>query len=107
MKVVIMAGGSGTRLWPLSREKKPKQLQKLLDGKSLLEVTVERAQSLVPLADIFLVIANNFQLTEVEAQLPNLTPENILQEPVPKNTAAAIAYGAAVLMSRGFAEETM
>ena len=61
----------------------------------------------MPLADIFLVIANNFQLTEVEAQLPNLTPENILQEPVPKNTAAAIAYGAAVLMSRGFAEETM
>lgn len=107
MKVVIIAGGSGTRLWPLSRERNPKQLQRILDGKSLLEVTVERAQSLVPLTDIFLVISNSFQLTEVEAQLTNFTRENILQEPSAKNTAAAIAYGAATLARRGFGDETM
>lgn len=107
MKIVILAGGSGTRLWPLSREKSPKQLQKFLDGKSLLQVTVERAQSLVPLADVFLVIANVFQLTEVQSQLPDFIPANILREPRPKNTTAAIAYGAAVLTARGLAHETM
>jgi len=107
MKVLIIAGGQGTRLWPLSRTSQPKQLQTLLSKKSLLQETADRVTSAVSLSDIYIVVSDNFQLSEVRKQLPNIPKQNIVQEPMAKNTAAAICYGAALLAKNGFLEETM
>ncbi|PJE76328.1 mannose-1-phosphate guanylyltransferase/mannose-6-phosphate isomerase [Candidatus Uhrbacteria bacterium CG10_big_fil_rev_8_21_14_0_10_48_11] len=97
MNVLILAGGQGTRLWPLSRKGKPKQLQPLFSERSLLQQTVERALLFAPPEKIFIVVSNEFQLSEVRQQLPMLIPEQVLREPAPKNTAAAIAFGAATI----------
>ncbi|MFA5954825.1 MAG: sugar phosphate nucleotidyltransferase [Patescibacteria group bacterium] len=107
MKVLIIAGGQGTRLWPLSRSNRPKQLQALLSQKSLLQETAARMASAVQPNDIYIVVSDNFQLSEVKKQLPHIPGQNIVQEPGAKNTAAAICYGAAILAKKGFSEETM
>lgn len=107
MKIVILAGGSGTRLWPLSRQQKPKQLIPLFGGRSLLQETVDRVRPLAPVSDIYLVVSNDFQVSEVRAQIPDIPEENILQEPKAKNTAAAICFGAAELAKRGYSDKTM
>ena len=106
MKVLIIAGGHGTRLWPQSRRSRPKQLQPLLSEKSLLQETVERALGLGEPADIFVVVSDHFQLAAVQQQLPQIPPANIIREPIGKNTLAAITCGIAELVRRGFAEET-
>ena len=93
MKAVILAGGSGTRLWPVSRYGLPKQFIKLNGGKSLLVQTVERLAAVVPLKDI-LVITNNDYRFHVQADLRSVSPsieDNIILEPVGRNTAPAIA----------------
>lgn len=93
MKAVILAGGSGTRLWPVSRYGLPKQFIKLNGGKSLLVQTVERLAAAVPLHDIF-VITNNDYRFHVQADLRSVSPEienNVILEPVGRNTAPAIA----------------
>jgi mannose-1-phosphate guanylyltransferase/mannose-6-phosphate isomerase len=93
MKAVILAGGSGTRLWPVSRYGLPKQFIKLNGGKSLLVQTVERLAAAVPLRDIF-VITNNDYRFHVQADLRSVSPEienNVILEPVGRNTAPAIA----------------
>lgn len=93
MKAVILAGGSGTRLWPVSRYGLPKQFIKLNGGKSLLCQTVERLSAVVPLHDI-LVITNEDYRFHVQADLRSVSPaieNNIILEPVGRNTAPAIA----------------
>ncbi len=93
MKAVILAGGSGTRLWPVSRYGLPKQFIKLNGGKSLLCQTVERLAAVVPLHDIF-VITNADYRFHVQADLRSVSPameDNIILEPVGRNTAPAIA----------------
>ena len=93
MKAVILAGGSGTRLWPVSRYGLPKQFIKLNGGKSLLAQTVERLAAVVPLKDIF-VITNDDYRFHVQADLKSVSPDiehNIILEPVGRNTAPAIA----------------
>ena len=93
MKAVILAGGSGTRLWPVSRYGLPKQFIKLNGGKSLLAQTVERLGAVVPLKDIF-VITNQDYLFHVQADLRSVSTaieNNIILEPVGRNTAPAIA----------------
>lgn len=107
MKVLIIAGGHGTRLWPLSRRSKPKQLQPLLSSQSLLQDTFTRAQGIASPADTYVVVSDHFQLEQVREQLPALPPEHILQEPMGKNTLAAIAFGASALSRAGFDYETM
>jgi len=90
--VVIMAGGSGTRLWPYSREKYPKQFLDLTGvGKSLLQQTVERFEGICPQENIVIVAGEHYK-SIIQAQLPNLNADFLLLEPMRKNTAPCIAY---------------
>jgi len=91
---VIMAGGSGTRFWPLSRSTRPKQLLALgPDHRSLLRATAERVFGMVPAERTFVV--TSVQLREqVEDELPELDPQQILAEPVGRNTAPCIGWAA-------------
>src|SRR6187200_2674619 len=87
--VIIMAGGRGERFWPVSREKTPKQLIKLLGDKSFLQETVTRVLPLVPVKNVF-IITNEAQAGEVRRQLPKLPRENVVAEPVGRDTCAAV-----------------
>jgi mannose-1-phosphate guanylyltransferase len=94
---VILAGGRGTRFWPLSRQRRAKQLL-ALDGKqTMIQQTVAR---LLPLASParFWVITNGHSRREITRQLPRLSPKQILAEPVGRNTAPAIGLAAFILM---------
>lgn len=87
-----MAGGIGSRFWPVSRSEYPKQFIDILGtGKTLIQQTVERFLKLVPLENIFIVTANEYADITRE-QLPNLPDTNIVCEPCRKNTAPCIAY---------------
>ena len=89
---VIMAGGRGTRFWPLSRTCRPKQLLPLGLGSSLLRETFERVRPLVG-DDRILVVTNEAQADATAAELPELPRERIVAEPVGRNTAACAALG--------------
>ena len=90
--VVIMAGGIGSRFWPLSRVNYPKQFLDILGtGKTLIQQTFDRFARLVPIQNIYVVTANEY-LGITQEQLPQLPKENILGEPYRKNTAPCIAY---------------
>lgn len=91
--VLILAGGSGERFWPLSRKSHPKQLLSLFGGRTMLEATLERLDGLVPLENV-LVLTNRDQEKAVRKLLPKLPKENIVAEPAKRDTAAAIALGA-------------
>jgi mannose-1-phosphate guanylyltransferase len=99
MYAVIMAGGSGTRLWPMSRESKPKQLHKLISDKTLLQETYERLSKAVPLDKIYISAIPKF-VDEIKSQLPNVPIENYIIEPCPKNTTPAFAYIATKLLEK-------
>src|ERR1700749_981306 len=90
--VVIMAGGIGSRFWPMSRQDFPKQFLDILNtGKTLIQWTYERFASFIPEKNIYVVTSQEYSAI-VRQQLPNLPPENILGEPSRKNTAPCIAY---------------
>ena len=89
---VVLAGGSGRRFWPLSRDSRPKQLLRIFDDSTLLEQALQRLEGLVPRENI-LILTNAEQAAEVQAILPNHPPENILAEPAKRDTAPAIALG--------------
>ena len=97
--VIIMAGGRGERFWPLSREKMPKQLIKLLGKKSFLQEAVDRVLPIVPAKNIF-IITNAAQVAEVRKQLPKLPKDNVVAEPIGRDTCAAVTLGAALVGSR-------
>jgi len=86
---LIMAGGIGTRFWPRSKEKTPKQLLKIFNSKTMIQNTVERLEGLIESENIF-VITNKIQRDEIVKQLKNIPEKNILIEPFGKNTAACI-----------------
>lgn len=96
---VIMAGGKGERFWPLSRERMPKQLLAILDDRSFLQQAVDRVRPLVPIENI-IVITNGVQAPLVRQQLPKLPRENIVCEPVGRDTCAAVTLGAAIVGAR-------
>jgi len=97
--VIIMAGGRGERFWPVSREKTPKQLIRLVGKKSFLQEAVDRVLPLVPLKNI-LVITHDVQAPQVAKQLPKLPRQNIIAEPVGRDTCAAVTLGAAIVGAR-------
>lgn len=89
---VILAGGGGTRLWPKSRNKTPKQFLKLNGKKTMIEVTANRLTNLIPW-ERFIVVTNQLYLEEVRRQLPEVPAENIIAEPAKKDTALAMLVG--------------
>lgn len=97
--VIILAGGRGERFWPVSRQRTPKQLVKLLGDRSLLQQTVDRVLPVVPLHNL-LVITNAAQAPQVASQLPRLPKENLIAEPAGRDTAAAVTLGAALVGAR-------
>jgi len=90
--VLILAGGSGERFWPLSRRARPKQLLALFSAESLLEATLRRLAGLVPPEHI-LILTNAEQEAGVRRLCPSLPEANIIAEPAKRDTAAAIALG--------------
>lgn len=103
---LIMAGGRGERFWPRSRQNMPKQFLSLTDdGKTMIQLTVERILPLVNMEDIFIVTNRSYK-DLVRSQLPELPEENILCEPVGKNTAPCIGLGA-VHMAKRYGDAVM
>src|SRR4051812_14498997 len=97
---IVPAGGAGTRLWPLSRAERPKFLLDLTgSGRSLLQQTTDRLTSLTG-ADGILVVTGAAHVAAVAEQLPELAPGNLLAEPSPRESAAAIGLAAAVAERR-------
>ncbi|MBV9127011.1 MAG: mannose-1-phosphate guanylyltransferase [Verrucomicrobia bacterium] len=88
--VLVLAGGSGERFWPLSRRARPKQLLRLFSDKTLLEETLSRLEGLVT-PERILVLTNQDQESAVRGLLPQLPAENIVAEPAKRDTAAAVA----------------
>jgi len=99
MYVVIMAGGIGTRFWPRSRFKRPKQLLNILDDKTMIQATVGRLDKLVPQNQIY-VVTTETQIDEIKNQLQFLKPENLIIEPKGKNTAPCIGLAAIILKQK-------
>ena len=95
---IILAGGSGTRFWPVSRVHVPKQFLVLQGTQSLLQTTAQRISPLIPPQRLYVVTAAHLQAQTV-AQLPEVPAANILSEPVGRNTAAAVGLAAWHLMS--------
>ena len=90
--VAIMAGGIGSRFWPMSRTHMPKQFLDILNtGKTLIQWTFERFSAFIPMENIF-IVTNESYAPIVQEQLPELPRENIVSEPSRKNTAPCIAY---------------
>ncbi len=93
MHAVIMAGGRGTRFWPRSREKKPKHLLDIVSRRTIIQETVDRIKPLVKPKNI-LIVTGRKHARELMKQLPEIPANNILIEPVGRNTAACIGWAA-------------
>ena len=105
MKAVILAGGTGTRLWPLSRKKKPKQFQKLTSDITMLQETYERIKHI---GDKNIYVATNEDfLEDILAQLPQISNDNIILEPALRDTATCIGYAAMRLAVESDPDEVM
>lgn len=96
---LILAGGSGTRFWPLSRNAKPKQLLDLFGNGTMLRQAVARLGGLVPAENIF-ILTNALQEAEVRRQVPELPSANIVAEPARRDTAPAVSLGVALVAAR-------
>ena len=91
---VVMAGGGGTRFWPLSRHKRPKQLLNLSGKNLMINETVDRIGRFIPFNNIFIVTNKDQTESMVSALKGRISSENIISEPVSRNTAACIGYAA-------------
>jgi len=96
---VIMAGGGGTRLWPVSRKGRPKQLLPLIGQETLFQSTVQRLENLFA-PERILVVTVAEQAREMYQQAPSIPQENYILEPAPRGTASAVGLAAAVLQKR-------
>lgn len=100
MQALVLAGGSGTRFWPLSRRDTPKQLLALEGDSSLLRATVDRLAPLVPAASVWVVTTERLAAA-VRAELPEVPPDQVLCEPEGRNTAAAIGWSVGQMARAG------
>ncbi len=107
MKIVILAGGTGTRLWPLSRQKKPKQLQSFVTDATLLQETLKRVDFVKP-SDVY-IATNELFLEDVKDQAKpfKIPSKNFIIEPALRDTAPCIGLAATYLAAHGFANEVM
>ncbi|SIR46580.1 mannose-1-phosphate guanylyltransferase [Halanaerobium kushneri] len=97
---LIMAGGEGTRFWPLSRKDNPKQFLKLNDDqKTMLQETVERIKELVPIEQVFIATNEAYQ-EAIKKQIDGIPSENIIVEPMKRNTAACIGLSSVVIENK-------
>lgn len=96
---VIMAGGTGTRLWPLSRKSHPKQFHAFLSSKTLLQETYDRLAAILPAEHIFVSTGTSY-VDLVRGNLPNLPTDQIIQEPETRNTGPAISLAALTLEAK-------
>ncbi|MDX6309925.1 MAG: mannose-phosphate guanylyltransferase [Nocardioidaceae bacterium] len=96
---VVVAGGAGTRLWPLSRESLPKQMQSLMGDQTLIAETVERMGGVVPLENVYISTTANYAAM-IQEHVPQIPSENIIVEPVARGTAAAFALFSLALYER-------
>ena len=99
MFAVIMAGGKGARFWPRSREKMPKHLLDIAGERTIIRETVDRIRPLIP-ADRILIVTGRSHAAEVIRQLPEIPTENILIEPIGRNTAPCIGLAALHILRR-------
>ena len=99
MYAVIMAGGQGTRLWPISRRKIPKQLQKLVSEKSLIEETYDRLTPLIDRHNILISTTPDYA-EAIKSQLPKIPENNFIIEPFANGTAAACGLATSILYKR-------
>ncbi len=93
---IIMAGGGGTRLWPLSRRARPKQLLRLMDEGSLFQIAVNRLNGMFPFERIFVVTVEELACG-LQEQCPAIPEENFIIEPMPRGTASVVGLGAVAL----------
>lgn len=96
---LIMAGGIGSRFWPKSRVDQPKQFLPFFDDQSLLQTTLERIKPMIPVERI-IISTNSRYIPQIREQIPDLPVENIIGEPVAKNTGPCIAFAAALIHHR-------
>jgi mannose-1-phosphate guanylyltransferase len=96
---VIMAGGGGTRLWPLSRQARPKQMVSLFDERTLFQTSVERIRDIFPVENIYVVTVEE-QARELQAQSPYIPEGNFILEPTPRGTASVVGLAAITLQKR-------
>lgn len=96
---VIMAGGGGTRLWPLSRKSRPKQMLALGQERTLFQVAVDRLQGVFSPDRVYVVTVEE-QSSGLQKQCPEIPPDNYLLEPMPRGTASVVGYAAAILGKR-------
>jgi len=101
MKAIIFAGGAGTRLWPLSRKNSPKQFGKIFNGKSTLQLAVERITKLFSYEDIY-ISTNEQYVAIVKQQLPKIPLTNIVAEPEKRDVAPAVGYNFVKLRKEGY-----
>jgi mannose-1-phosphate guanylyltransferase/mannose-6-phosphate isomerase len=99
LHIALLAGGGGTRFWPLSRGKRPKQLLPLVDRRTLLESTWRRMRALAPPSRIWVVAPRKLQ-GEIARTLPSLRESNLILEPSPRDTAPAIGLACAAIARR-------
>lgn len=102
---LIMAGGKGTRFWPLSTEEKPKQFLNLIGDETMIQMTINRIRSIIPIERIF-VCTGEMYVDLVKEQLPELPKKNIIVEPQGRNTAPCIALSAFII-KRYYDDATM
>ncbi|OGM04857.1 hypothetical protein A3E15_03000 [Candidatus Woesebacteria bacterium RIFCSPHIGHO2_12_FULL_42_9] len=97
---LILAGGGGTRLWPKSREKTPKQFLKLFGEKTLTQITLERLNKILPWEKIFVITVSEAYKKEILREESHLSPDNIIVEPARRDTGPAHAVGALYIYSK-------
>jgi mannose-1-phosphate guanylyltransferase len=103
---VIMAGGVGSRFWPRSKEKTPKQLLQIFGDSTMIQATVQRLDGIVKKENIY-IITNKIQKPEIIRQLPGVPTENVIEEPFGRNTAACIGLASILIENKSSDAVTM